>query len=148
MRLSIDPGDDTGWALFDSDKLVACGLGDPSCNPYVQSIATSGQLESVTVERPAINRATKRPEDIITLALNAGQWTGVFRACCPVEFVDVVRWKSGVPKEKHQPRIKDALRPDERHMLDAMLAAFSVARGHNIVDAVGIGLFVVGRRVR
>src|ERR1700761_7030981 len=68
--LAIDPGADTGWALFsDRDHLVRCGLGDPSKQP------PPPQAKSVVIEVPQIYNARNmkgNPNNIITLAVNVG----------------------------------------------------------------------------
>lgn len=146
MLLAIDPGEHTGWALFNSDKqLVDCGLGDARKSPKF------GPLVSVTIEQPVIYpRMKARPNDIVTLALGAGEWAGIFRPLAPVEYVEPSKWKGSVPKAKHQPRIWAKLTETEFAIVERAFVAGKVPKSlkNNVVDAVGIGLWKVKRLPR
>lgn len=139
MHLAIDPGEDTGWALYDLGVLIACGLGDPRpSNPL--------PIE-VLIERPEIRPGGRaRPNDIITLALNAGEWAGRYRSeITKVSYVTPVGWKGSVPKTKHHPRILARLTFGETLVLTRSFELVAGSKEHNIVDAVGLGLHMVGR---
>lgn len=149
--LAIDPGTDTGYALFDSNgRLYACGLGDPRSNEK----HVVRNLTRVVIERPMVypgGRQQAKPEDIIKLALKAGEWAGVYRQWADIEFVAPFQWKGSVPKSIHHERIKAKLSPAELEIVVASFAPrigiprIAPSKQHNIVDAVGLGLFAVGR---
>lgn len=143
MLLAIDPGESSGWAVFDDClRLVACGLGQPPAQraPFVR----------VIVERPKIypKGKTKNPNDVLTLALNAGEWAGEYRALSrttSVEYVTPQDWKGQTPKEIQHARDYDKLSPEERHVVAKGGKGIAPSKRHNMLDAVGIGLFAVGR---
>jgi hypothetical protein len=146
MLLAIDPGADAGWARFDDaarpPRLEACGLNEG---------AMVAGITRAVVERPMIypgGRQKARPADIIKLATRAGEWGGAVRAWFNVEpeYVEPHGWKGSVDKDVHHARVWAKLTGAEQAVVSA--AAKGVAKGklHNIIDAVGIGLFAVGRR--
>jgi hypothetical protein len=162
MLLAIDPGTDTGWALFsdssdrdDRYRLIACGLGDPRLSDR-HRIA---DITRVVIERPMIypRGQTKNPNDVLSVAVNAGEWGGLYRQWATIEYVLPFQWKGSVPKAIHHERVLAKLSDAERAVVDQAMArgrsdasqaqAKRVARGkrHNVLDAVGLGLFGVGR---
>lgn len=153
MLLAIDPGTDTGWALFsdanDRDgrhRLVACGLGDPRLSDKHRA----ADITRVVIERPMIypRGQTKNPNDVVALAVNAGEWGGLYRQWAAVEYVLPFQWKGSVPKSIHHERVLAKLSDAERVVVDQTLTrGRSIARGkrHNVLDAIGLGLFGVGR---
>ena len=146
MLLAIDPGADTGWALFDSARrLTACGLGVP--------VAAGLSLARVLIECPKLRpRGEKNPNAILLVARSAGEWGGRFSdAGSAVTYVTPNDWKGSTPKEIDHARTWSRLDEHEKRVVDS---AFSQAKGrnglaaskrHNVLDAIGIGLFGVGR---
>jgi hypothetical protein len=108
-------------------------------------------ITRVVIERPMIypgGRQKARPADIIALAVRAGEWGGkvaAFTGSVP-EYVEPARWKGQVPKDIHHARILAKLSPEEQAVLTSAGNGVAPSKRHNIVDAVGIGLFAVGRR--
>ncbi len=140
--LAIDPGADAGWARFDTaGQLAACGLGAPG----------PGSTSRVIVERPMIypgGRQKARPADVIKLATRAGEAAGQYARAVGVEpeYVEPHAWKGSVDKNIHHARIWAKLTPIEQEIVSASARGVAPSKRHNILDAVGIGLFVVGRR--
>lgn len=152
MLLAIDPGEDTGWALFGDDAtLIACGLGDPPETPAPSL---------VLVETPKARPRDPNPQSLIVLARRAGFWLGVFRAA-DASSLTPNDWKGSTPKDVSHRRIFAALAPSEIQALVRGCVGVSprlrpinesIADGlsktdkrHNILDAIGIGLHGVGR---
>lgn len=138
MLLAIDPGADSGWALFGSSRLLEkCGLGRP----------TEFAIAEVVIEKPRIYPGAKqkaRAEDVITLAVRAGEWGGRYEHL-KVRYVEPHGWKGAVPKEIHQPRIWAKLDAREKDIVDRACKGMAPSKRHNVIDAVGIGLWAVGR---
>ncbi len=156
MLLAIDPGENTGWALFDSARrLFACGLGTPDPVPM-------GSLDDVVIECEQLRgRSEKNPNSILLMARNAGEWFGRYADIAPVRYIRVVDWKGSTPKDIDHRRTFAKLSPSELKQLligckdlsprsAAIDAAIRVGltkadkRG-NVLDAIGIGLWGVGR---
>jgi hypothetical protein len=139
--LGVDPGADQGWALFDLDgRLIACGLGD----------VPRGDVFGAVIERPVIyprGKQKARPRDVITLAIRAGETGGKLRAAgVEVEYVEPRTWKRGaLRKSVSDSRIRAKLSAEEKKVLLAGCKGLCKTKAHNVVDAVGIGLFGVGR---
>ncbi len=154
MLLAIDPGQTSGWALFasalsgfTSPRLLACGLNDPStCRWHVPSA-----LSRVVVERPRIypGGRTKNPNDVLSVALNAGEWGGRYKQQgCSVEYVEPSGWKGQTKKEIQHARDWARLLEDEQTLVSQSLKGIPASKRHNALDAIGIGLWAVGRGSR
>jgi hypothetical protein len=127
--ISIDPGASQGVALFVGGRLAWVGPRLP------EGVSPA----RVVIERPgAVWKGTTR--DVIALAWRGGRVEGEARAKWPgarVETVEPVQWKGSVPKTIHQPRIL--------RKLDAQEARIAEACNSDQIDAIGIGLWALGR---
>jgi hypothetical protein len=141
VLLAIDPGQATGWALLDlAGRLLHCGLNNPP-----DALPTASR---VVVERPRIypGGRTKNPNDVLSVAINAGEWAGRYQARgFKTEYVEPQRWKGSVPKEIHHPRIFAKLLPSEQVVVADAGKGIAPSKRHNMLDAIGIGLWAVGR---
>ena len=141
MLLAIDPGENTGWALFFESNLLACGLGS------VPDDAVPTEPFNAVIEHPMIypgGRNRGDPNDIVKLAVKAGEIAGCLKCSgASVRYVKPYEWKGQTPKHISAARTRGKLSDAER----GILAAVDCAPGkmHNILDAVGIGLFALGR---
>ncbi len=147
MLLAIDPGTDTGWAYFNGAKQLAyCGLaqvGDehPTAPP------------TVIIECPRLRpHGEKNPNAILLVARNAGEWGGRYAALgATIKYVTPNEWKGSVPKDISQARSWGILSEPERTIVDTCFKSAKGRNGmapskrHNVLDAIGIGLWAVGR---
>lgn len=145
MLLAIDPGNCSGWAIFTSERrLLACGLLDPSvCRWHVPSA-----ISKVVIERPRIypGGRTKNPNDVLSVAINAGEWGGRYaHQGCAIEYVEPAKWKGQVKKEIQHARDWARLSPDEQAIVTQAGKGMAASKRHNMLDAIGIGIFAVGR---
>lgn len=138
MLLAVDPGADQGWALFESGCLVACGLGAPP-------VRAAGAR--TIIERPHPIKTRAPVKDIITLAIRAGETGGARRVDgAEVEYVEPATWMGGsIPTKVNQARIRRRLSGAERDIVEAAEKA-AKSKAHNVLDAVGIGLFASKRK--
>lgn len=139
--IAIDPGQATGYALFSGARLVLCGTFACLVDVIPSSVRHHARYAQVVCEMPVDRKADRvNPDDIITLAYRLGLVIGDLRSlgCLwPVRTVTPVRWKGQTPKDVVHNRIRDLVSSPERN----------VTRGadHNALDAVGIGLWSLGR---
>ncbi len=149
MLLAIDPGACSGWALFTtaSGMLVGCGLDDPTKHRWY----SLPSIERVVIERPRIypRGLTKNPNDIVTLALNAGEWAGRYKPHgIKVEYVYPSEWKGQTDKAISHTRTLSALTADELLIVPPEgKLGLPKSKRHNLLDAIGLGLFSL-RNVR
>ena len=155
--LSIDPGiRGCGAALFVDKQLVRADYiksfvktGNQAAEARAMAQAVSGWLSThpahIVVEWPRIYRNVrgKDPNDLLALcAVNAA-----IAALYPYAVVDSyfpAEWKGQQKKEICHRRIVKILGEAEAKILtDAAARAKSLS--HNMMDAVGIGLFALGR---
>ena len=153
--LALDPGTHMGWALFHEGKLVASGhckrqaLQKGALTPQAQRAGHTlppevlepdcsiiGELPTYRGKGSGDNRGT--PNDLIWLGVLLGQATGLYmRKVEVVDFVTPNEWKGSVSKEISHRRIEKLLEPDEQ-----------MPENPNARDAVGVGLWYVGRYKR
>lgn len=162
--ISFDPGlREAGLAVFTNGLLTSAFLvrnpntkdrGGRAWRAMGQTVfrtlnssAPNALISGVFVsEIPQVYREGKSanvsPDDLTNL-------TGVVG--CVIGFLDPsevktyvpAEWKGQVPKKIHNDRIEAALNMDEVKVLDAVKCPASLL--HNVVDAIGVGLFELGR---
>lgn len=146
VLLAIDPGTDSGWAIFFGGMLIACGLGnDPHPTPKAGDC-----FKLVVVEHPVIypSGKTRNPNDIVKLAVNAGEWAGRYRATgAEIRFVEPRAWKGTIDGDACNARVWARLDDGEKTVLDDAVRTQKIPgrKRHNVLDAIGIGLHVSGR---
>lgn len=147
--IAVDPGKHaTGWAVFDSSKkLVMCALTglDELRTMFIES---RGSCSEVFVEKPQVYPHQKlkgNPNDLIDVALAAGCIAEMARANgCVVQFVLPRRWKGQRPKDVDNQVTFEHMLPHERVLLSR--CGVTKNKRHNVLDAIGIGLWKLGRR--
>jgi len=132
--ITIDPGKHTGWAAWDASPLLAaCGVGVP---PAFLTIGEHG-----VIERPMVYpRSPVPPNDIVTLAIDAGRVVGM-AGFASVEWVLPRRWKGSAPKAVMHARIFAKLTLAERAIYDRV----KDGAAKDCLDAIGLGLWKLGR---
>ncbi len=153
--LVIDPGtQDCGTAAYESRVLARCashkgGDGDilARCDVIVGDIARAYMLwdpEELVIEWPRVYKhqeSNVNPDDLMWLVFLLGQVRRLFPnvpAKC-VRRMFPADWKGQVPKKIMTGRIVSKLNPEEQRVLGKLSA------NHNVVDAVGIGLYHFAR---
>ena len=139
--ISIDPGERAGIAYFQGEVLVKAEAVRSS-EPF------SGRRYSadrIVLEVPfAYPRSGVDPNRLITLAVTAGRLAGRFSG--RVEKVYPRAWKGQRPKHLDTMYTYDLLLPKEKRIVDDS-TSLKMER-HNVLDAVGIGLWALKRRRR
>ncbi len=144
--IAIDPGERTGWALFDNGTLVEAGTMSKAeilLNPPCPS-GRKNYLDVAVIELPVIyplGLGKGDPNQLIDLAVFVGDLRGFYvrRLSLDVVLVRPRTWKGTVPKRIHNARVLEALTPDERALLPRRPRARDY--DHNMLDAVGLGLW-------
>jgi hypothetical protein len=144
--IAIDPGETSGWSWFRNSSLVACAKhrGIPRL-PEGAGFKGEGKI---VIEKPMVYPgAPVDVNDLITLAIKVGEWKEYLWARFGVEpeLVTAPTWKGSVPKEIHHQRLLKVLTEEERAI---MPKTKSGKYDHNMLDAVGLGLWKLGRGVR
>ncbi len=141
LLLSVDPGIDTGFAIWKDGLLCYCGLGE------VWPVVDRAIIELPQVY-PKIS--AKQANDLITLAVRVGQYKERIEDLgedAPVRLVHPHTWKGNVPKDIHHPRIWAKLDPSEQHIFNKDTKATTLSKRHNVLDAIGLGLYDLKRLV-
>jgi len=105
---------------------------------------------SLTIEIPQVYRTQGRksdPNDLIDLAVTAGR---VIEAshCSLLQMIRPREWKGQLPKDACHARIREVLSASELDVLDHDLKEIPKSLRHNALDAVGVLLYGLGRRLR
>lgn len=99
--------------------------------------------ETIIIERPRIYTKMKvDPADILNLFEVGATLQGMHGR--PVEWIEPHQWKGSVDADVMTERIRSRLTQEELGGIESCPASLM----HNIIDAVGIGLWVLGRLER
>ena len=140
--VAIDPGKKAGVARFGDEDLVEALLVSPDKLPGAP------QADKLVIERPTIYPGSRiRPSSIITLSIDVGrlvQWVAAKNPNIEVEYVQPRRWKGQRPKNVDCRYTLSLLNPAEERIVNDSRCPPSQL--HNVIDAIGIGLWALGRR--
>jgi hypothetical protein len=161
LVLALDPGlQCTGAAIFRYGLLSQVH----ACRAYEQAdlalsakkiaaevnalFAPNERISGLVIELPKIyiGKVCADPRDIRDLAVLVGTMLGHIGANSSPEtfLVEPRTWKGTIKKAIHHARIKAQLKENERAIALAAEDRFG-ARAHNVLDAVGLGLYILGR---
>lgn len=151
MILAFDPGVNTGWAALEHGRLIACGLIEFDGFSFMLSLpGTQTAIETLVVEKPQVYRTGLQKGsqgDIVDTALRAGRLVDrcfMLFAHAPRYrelFPTPAEWKKQVDKVVHNARVLAALAPEEVRLIPNL----AKAKMHNVIDAVGLAKWAVGR---
>ncbi len=165
--LALDPGiRGCGLACFSDDRLVWCayiknsmkkGTGVVACVSMVEALVNSiadAAIDKLVVEWPRIyqrggGKSKGDPNDLRDLC---GVSAGLASHYSDIEIahVEPSEWKGQLPHEAVEMRVLQRLSPQELGPIEMEAYQKGVKSGgktfgHNVTDAVGIGLFALGR---
>lgn len=168
--LAIDPGVRvTGWAAFADGELLAAGISKRSEKSSPTAIALIAEehasripsgFDVCVVERmihypeqakrgKSRQQSDATAQDLIDCATIGALVAG--RCGARIELVPARTWKGQVPKEVTETRTRKILTFNEVQIMDGGLnetAGKALSLIHNGIDAVGIGLHFLGRKIR
>jgi hypothetical protein len=145
---AADPGKRyAGGAHFQGGALIAGRLFKAQSKSQARGVVEIGtamsleypDTDTVYVEKPTIRRQVRQPgdpNDVADLNLTNGAILMAFPQARH-ETVLVNVWKGSVPKEIMNRRVLERLTAEELSRL--------TTKNHNVLDAVGIGLWALGR---
>lgn len=162
LTICIDPGKHgCGLSMFSGPTLAHAeyisGRVGPGHHPLLEPVhgveaffegaAMLGTIDLVIVERPKIYDAAHQKgdqRDIADLLIVAGGLLlaagRVAKAVMPIE---PAQWKGQTPTEIIEHRLEKHLSAEERGRIEWPTARKTLA--HNVVDAIGIGMWHAGR---
>lgn len=141
--LAIDPGvKKCGYALFQDRELIECGsILARSVNDVSVVLGSRDRPDICVIELPQIYPVSKGdPNDLISLAYAVGYYQATVSAETQITVLPRA-WKGTVKKEVMGARIESRLTEHERKLVPR-LAKY---RRHDVIDAVGIGLWYLKR---
>lgn len=146
MFCAVDPGNVSGYAYADSGRrLISCGI--TSIEEFTPPAHT---LECSIVECPVIYPNSKAPPaDILKLTVDVGRYferltsVGAFP-----RLVTPHAWKGTLPKSVHHARVWAALTAEEQAIVSVAGKGMAPGLRHNMLDAIGLLLFLIDRKLR
>jgi len=150
--LAVDPGSTAlGWAMFRDGALYTCSLlRAKRMEEMLLKIRERSwpYVSELVVERPQIYKAIDSkadPNRVTQLSIIAGAAIGSiehskFFLPYPAE------WKGQIPKDIHHKRLRKHLSEPELEVLDCDLFQHPKSLRHNILDAVGLGIWRLSRK--
>jgi hypothetical protein len=148
--IAIDPGKaGLGWAAFEGGRLIETGLiANGSLSEafrVLKEVCAKYRPGDAVIEIPQVYQQRLQkgdPNDLITVAVIAGIAAASFLPYgIEPQLVRPSRWKGNRPKAVDNQYTLSLLDEDEKCKLVKVSS-----KQHNVLDAVGIGLWRVGRR--
>lgn len=139
--LSIDPGKNQGWGYFEGDLLLDAGKGEiPELFDRI--------VKQVVIEAPRWYPKEREVDvnDLLDLSIKVGDLQGHYRSLDVVENIELVyprNWKGTLRWDICCDRVLAALTEKECGVLPRRPRKKDV--DHNVLDAVGLGLWKLGR---
>lgn len=138
ILLSVDPakpGGNVGLAAFRDGVLLHCWLGAEHC-PI--------GFDALVIELPQVYPGPRNedPNDLIQVTRTVGWFERIAQESgARTTLVKPRDWKGTVKKEIHNDRVLARLTPAEL----ALLPKLCKSKLHNVIDAIGLGLWKLGR---
>lgn len=141
--LTCDPGSDgnCGFCRDVDGTIVSVWCGVPA------DVIRYGGADVLTIEIPQVYPGDPvPPQDLVTLALAAGEVIGFVRSVSPNVLVRRPfprQWKGQVPKRVHNARVMKLLAPRDHTTVLWCLAQAPASRRPDMTDAVGLRLWTM-----
>ena len=148
--MAIDPGVITGVALFEGTELSAVDLLNTKKIDYLSCLDSFMQkTDALVIEKPQIydrKHWKGDPNNLIVLAMLVGEYTCLAkRLHIPVYRFFPRQWKGQRSKTADHIHTKRMLTDKELIIINSAKSRTQKSYFHNIMDAVGIGLYSLGR---
>lgn len=142
ITVCVDPGKHAlAYSVWENTKFRWAYLVQGNRAQMFRAVAKE-EPTMVICELPVAypgSRTGGDPNDLIQVAASAGAAMG---ACDCSITVQPVQWKGQLPKEIHHERLRKG--PGWVYAMDSCLATVPVNLRHNVLDAIGIGLWAFG----
>ena len=144
-HLTIDPGTkEMGWALWEDNELSMCGLARGKNWLETVQALPKFTVERLTIEDQQIYRRSPiNAHSLLAVARVVGATVAYYQFPKFV-LVPPATWKGQLPKDVCNRRTLSKLTESELHQVE--VAPCPVSLKHNLLDAVGIGLWAARRR--
>ena len=154
--MTIDPGNDTGWAYIIDGEMVDCGLIKTKGihNPFYE-LSRKYKPNRLVIELPQVYpRMKTEPNDLIKVAVVCGKAEIALGQRAVSIYVHPLRWKGTRPKEIDNKLTMRRLTTVEAMIFERkfpgayekLLDKKDAGAANNVADAIGIGLWALKRR--
>lgn len=144
-HLSIDPGTkDMGWALWEDNELQICGLArGQDWVETVKSLPKFTVSQLIIEDQQIYRRSPINAHSLLAVARVVGAVVSYYDFAKFI-LVPPAKWKGQLPKDVCNRRTLSKLTEEE--LRQVKVAPCPPSLRHNLIDAVGIGLWANGRR--
>jgi hypothetical protein len=150
--MAIDPGKNTGFAVFRNSVLFGCGLlkfsNTREYTKFLFRLMDEVRPDQAIIEIPRVypfKHQKGDQNDLIGLAVQAGICIAAASPFCQVQEVHPQEWKGQRPKKvDNEHTLKMLYSPIETDIFFG--SGIKKSERHNVLDAIGIGLWRLGRR--
>lgn len=152
FSISVDPGARSiAWASFTGEELVWCDFLKGETLGKLSAILKSDfghvKADNLIIEKPQIYQGRMQsgdPNDLIDVAIPVGMMVQSIEEIGHLKIVRPREWKGTRPKKICNALTLKALSPVELNGFESR--KFKKGEAHNVLDAIGIGLWHLGRR--
>jgi hypothetical protein len=163
--LGIDPGfsfyNGLGYSYFEEGKLIACGLIKPFAPGYLSEQSIFDVLKNFSKQWEELKGFSIKPKILcLESPVNFGNYKKInTKALDDIHFLNGMlterfqperllrptpfQWKGNKPKDKHNAEIVSSLDTYSRKRLEESLSQIKNGAWHNVIDAVGLGLYAL-----
>ncbi len=144
-HLSIDPGTkEMGWALWEDNELSICGLArGKNWAETVQALPKFTIRKLIIEDQQIYKRSPINAHSLLAVARVVGAVLAYYNFPT-FDLVSPAKWKGQLPKDVCNRRTLSKLTESELRQLE--IAPCPPSLKHNLIDAVGIGLWATKRR--
>lgn len=140
--IAVDPGDNAGIATFHDGRLASIELVKDAVERCWRWKGQKGLPVICEMPEKFFNSPAS-VQSLLTLSFTAGYLVSALHPSW-VRKVTPREWKGQRPKAVDNALVQHLLNDQERHILRA--SRISETQKHNVVDAIGIGLWYLRRR--
>lgn len=145
ILVAIDPGvKNLAWAEYHGRELARCGLSRAGSAAEHAAALVNMAGPDVLVLEQMTPRDLPNAADLIAVT-HTGAYVAGFLCPCVLRYPTAQQWKGSVPKRIHHDRIAKILSPAERAVIAEVAVRVPAGLLHNVWDAVGLGLWGLGR---
>jgi hypothetical protein len=145
--MTVDPGKNLGWAMFEDGRLIETGLIEAHSLAdtvfELVGVCERHRPAEAVIEIPQVyqQRLWKGDQnDLVDVAVIAGAAAATLIAYAEPQLIRPHGWKGNRPKAIDNRHTFSLLDDEEKSKIP------SGAKRHNVLDAVGMGLWKLGRR--
>lgn len=153
VLLGIDPGNTTGWCFITDRGVAECGVFPVAAHSLEVFDHPIYQPDQVIFEHPQAYRPGEskgNPNDLHGMVFQVGRWWQYYGATyrSKLRWIHPAEWKGQLNKDVCAARVWSLLTTEEQLVVSRCGKGLAKKPMLDMMDAVGIALFGVGRKIK